>query len=165
MWIRDEAWLRRGAGCGGSVVSGQTGAMSLMCNGHVSFRMLSLSSQEPVPRKSAFTTFVEPCLLPRRPWAGPEPVSVTIPRIFPLNMGRAPPSLWSFGVAEGAVLNSGLWMKIDPSQSKPLPSSSGLKPPVIPSVESLDPGALSFRILLDQALHRLGLLAQAHTCC
>lgn len=36
MWILDEAWLRRGSGCGGSVVSGQTRAMSLVCSGHVS---------------------------------------------------------------------------------------------------------------------------------
>lgn len=96
MWIRDEAWLRRGAGCGGSIVSGQTRAMSLMCSGHVRdhpavSECSHSAGQEPVPRKSAFTTFVEPCLLPRRLWANPEPVFVTIPRIFPLNMGRGPP--------------------------------------------------------------------------
>lgn len=61
---------------------------------------------------------------------------------------------------EGTVLNSDLGVKIDSSQSKPLPSSSSLQPPMIPSVESLDPGALSFWILLDQAkdLRYFGLL-------
>ena len=61
---------------------------------------------------------------------------------------------------EGTVLNSDLGVKIDSSQSKPLPSSSGLQPPMIPSVESLDPRALAFWILLDQAkdLRYFGLL-------
>lgn len=60
---------------------------------------------------------------------------------------------------------SGLGMGMDSSQSELLISSTGLQPLTIPSVEPLDPGALSPCPHLYHAehLHPLSLAAQAYT--
>lgn len=61
------------------------------------------------------------------------PVPMAIPRIFPLHIGRGSLSLCS--ELWRVLLNSGLGMGMESSQSEPLTSNSGLQPHTIHCVE------------------------------
>lgn len=95
MCMIDETWLRRGFGYGRSVVSDQTRGLSHICGGHVSGhptvpKRFNSAGQEPVSRMSAFTTFVEPCLLPRCLWASHVPCPSDHSKNLPSKHGWSP---------------------------------------------------------------------------